>query len=165
MIEYFETGKEIAVPSDKLFMYCINVLKQYDSLPDNEKVKVQSPYTNVILYPTDDKKFISVPDDIQKQVINEWMTLKIQFENSQIRPDIIQPEMKKLKKRKRCNRQLILSQSEPTELRKSIQLTQSKSKYSSTDYILGLFILFSIAYIFRSTIIEKINELKDSTSK
>jgi hypothetical protein len=73
LIEYFyKSGVEKEIPVHELVPYCINIYKQYDLLSSEDKQDVLSPYSNVILYKTEDQKYIMVPDDVKQIAFDKY---------------------------------------------------------------------------------------------
>lgn len=67
---YIKTGNNIEVPFDELKKYVINLLHEYKK--NNHTADQINPYSDPIIYKTSDGKFLQIPQNIQKQAIDEY---------------------------------------------------------------------------------------------
>lgn len=72
-IDYEMTGKSYPVSVDELLEHCKGKFMEYDQLVKGTGAQPQkSPYTDPIVYTTQEGKLVQVPLDIQKQAVTEY---------------------------------------------------------------------------------------------
>lgn len=72
-IQYQKTGNDIPLPVDTLVNFVMEKCKEYDTLVDATGTQpTQSPYTDPVIFTTDEGKTVQVPQYIQQQAIKQW---------------------------------------------------------------------------------------------
>ena len=72
-MNFQETGNKIPVTAQELIDYVQQLLEKHDTdISTNKVLPNFNPYTNPIIYNTNDGKTIKIPEEIQKQAIDLW---------------------------------------------------------------------------------------------
>jgi hypothetical protein len=72
--QYTQTGKNIPVNFEELSTHIEKVLYNYEIRSNRDSN--YNPFTDPIIYTTNDGKTIQIPDSIQQKVVNEWNNKK-----------------------------------------------------------------------------------------
>lgn len=80
--KFMETGNSVPITIPELETYILNVLQKYDSMSDDEKNQIDSPYENMIVYTTKDGRDVKVPEKVQISVIEKYNNYKQQMGNN-----------------------------------------------------------------------------------
>ena len=87
---YRHTGNAVPIDGSKLLNYVVEQLSIYDNLVQHGKHPSSSPYEDPVLFATDDKKLVQVPQEIQEKAVTLW-------KNKQTMPQPIVEEQKEEK--------------------------------------------------------------------
>lgn len=71
-----KTGRNVSVSKNELVTVTIDKLMYYDSLTPKQKKDKKCPYTEPIFTKLDGGKTVQIPENIQKEAIIEWQTMK-----------------------------------------------------------------------------------------
>lgn len=72
-MNFRETGNKVPVTVDELINFSERQLGEFDALVSQSKsIPSQNPYTDPIIYTTQEGKTIKVPQEIQKEAVNNW---------------------------------------------------------------------------------------------
>ena len=72
-IQYRKTGSDINLPVDILINFVMEKCKEYDTLIEvTQSRPIQSPYSDPVIFTTDEGKTVQVPDYVQQQAIQQW---------------------------------------------------------------------------------------------
>jgi hypothetical protein len=73
-MNYQETGNKVPIASQELTNYVYKKLATYgEQIKTTKIMPSRNPYTQSIIYKTEDGKTIKIPKDIQKQAISNWI--------------------------------------------------------------------------------------------
>ena len=78
------TGTSVPVRQDVFIDHVTKQLEAYDYMVKTNQQPPYSPYDEPILFETEDKKILQVPEDIQKYVVNMWNQQKQNMSQNQI---------------------------------------------------------------------------------
>lgn len=81
-VMYQDTGNNTPVPVSELIAYMNYKLDEYKNNPGTIKI---NPFVDDMIYTTNDKKMIRIPNDIKKTIIDQWKKKNVMSKKQKVK--------------------------------------------------------------------------------